>query len=90
MHITDIEISDYRYCDRSARHVAHVHLAQDNHVVTLMCHIDLPRGASAPIPTDAIVGEAKRQLARMPEFRSGRQTLTFASQLCAKAPPELA
>jgi len=79
--VTDIEISQYEYCASSARHTANVSMRTKDRMVTMFCQLILPEGQSARARTLALVGEAMRQLRRMPEFRSGQTTLEFAGKL---------
>jgi hypothetical protein len=81
MIVTGIEITHYHYCSSSARHVANVCMTLKDRIVTLLCALDLPDTESASDRTRAFVGEASRQLGRMPEFRSGHDTLEFADGL---------
>jgi len=50
-------------------------------IVTLFCRLDLPKDENANNRATAFVAEATRQLLRMPEYRSGRQTLAFCDTL---------
>lgn len=86
MQVTDIEISDYRYCPQTARHQARVHLMMGDRHVNLMCQVNLPTGQNASARRAAFVAEAARQMRRMPEFRSGRRTLEFPDALLQSAP----
>ncbi len=81
MLVTDIEINNYQYCQRSARHLASVCVTLRNQIVTLFCQIDLPADETPKARAAALVGEALRQLRRMPELRSGHRTLEFADGL---------
>lgn len=81
MLVTDIEIDDYCYCPRSFRHTARVCISLKNRVVTLLCRLDLPQDEPARTRATAFATEAVRQLLRMPEFRSGKETLRFADNL---------
>lgn len=81
MLVTDIEITHYHYCQSSARHVANVCMTLKDRIVSMLCKVDLPENEDDSDRTRAIVGEARRQLGRMPEFRSGDDTLEFAEGL---------
>lgn len=81
MLVTDIEISNYHYCQRSARHLASVCVTLRNQIVTLFCQLDLPADETPKARASAFVGEALRQLRRMPELRSGQRALEFADGL---------
>ena len=83
MLVTDIEISNYQYCPKSARHLANVCVTLRNQIVTLFCQLDLPADETPSARASAFVGEALRQLRRMPELRSGHRTLEFAAGLDA-------
>lgn len=75
MMITNIEISQYRYCPQTARHSASVCLTLRDRIVTLFCSLDLPEHTAAANRANAFVSDALRQLRRMPEFRSGKTPL---------------
>lgn len=75
MLVTDIEITQYSYCPRSARHMANVCLTLKNHAVSLFCQVDLPEHENGATRAAAFVSDAVRQLRRMPEFRSGETSL---------------
>lgn len=81
MLVTDIKITRYQYCSESARHMASVGVSLKNQFVTLFCQLDLPENESPAARASAFVGEALRQLRRMPEYRSGRDTLQLADHL---------
>lgn len=90
MLVTGIEITHYHYCRETSQHVANVCMKLKDRMVTLFCQLDLPEHQNAVDRAQAFVGEAKRQLRRMPEFRSGRDTLEFADGIEIGPPPELA
>ncbi|MFV0513552.1 MAG: hypothetical protein ACK5MY_07975 [Jhaorihella sp.] len=90
MLVTGIEITHYRYCPISARHLASVCLTLKDRIVTLFCQLDLPENESPRLRARAFVGEATRQLCRMPEIRSGRDRLEFSPDLVGCPPPEMA
>ena len=77
MLVTDIEITDYRYCTRYARHQANVGVSLKNRFITLFCQLDLPSDTDDAARARAFVDDALRQLRRMPEIRSGRASLGF-------------
>lgn len=81
MLVTDIEIAQYHYCSDSSRHLANVSMTLKNRIVTLFCRLDLPEDEGDNDRATAFVVEATRQLLRMPEYRSGRQTLAFSETL---------
>lgn len=81
MFVTDIEITGYRYCPQSARHLANVCMTLRNQVVTMLCQIDLPENESPASRAAAFVRDATRQLRRMPEIRSGQANLSFAETI---------
>lgn len=83
MFITDIEISQYHYCPKTMRHMANVSLTLKNQVVSLFCQLDLPAHVNNANRAAAFVGEATRQLRRMPEYRSGQQSLEVSAVLNA-------
>ncbi|MCF6234663.1 MAG: hypothetical protein L3J36_16425 [Rhodobacteraceae bacterium] len=81
MLVTDIQIAQYHYCTGSSRHIANVSMTLKHQIVTLFCRLDLPEDESANDRATAFVSEATRQLLRMPEYRSGQQTLAFSDTL---------
>ena len=81
MRITDIEISPAGYSPRQARQQAHVCLTLADRVVTLFCTVALGADSGAEARRAAFLGEALRQLARMPEFRAGYATLEIAEDI---------
>lgn len=90
MLVTDIEISRYNYCARSSRHTACVCITLKNRLITLFCRLDLPPDDPPKRRAAAFVAEATRQLLRMPEYRSGREKLHFASSLTGNASRQMA
>lgn len=86
MLVTDISINQYRYCPVSARHIANVCMTLKNQIVTMYCQLDLPEDAQNTKRASAFVGEAIRQLGRMPEYRSGEKTLEISDGVL-KTPP---
>lgn len=89
MLVTDIEISDYGYCSRSARHMASVQLVLGDRRVSLFCRIATPRDNGVRSRRAAFLAEALRQMKRMPEFRAGHTTLELPDTL-VRASPDLA
>lgn len=87
MLVTDIEINDYRFCNRSERHLGRVTMTLKNRTVTLFCRLDMPPGEPPRRRAEAFVAEATRQLLRMPEFRSGMNKLYFADGVPGSAAP---
>jgi len=81
MLVTDIEITQYQYCNQSLRHTASVCITLKNQNVTLFCRLDMPQEESPNTRATAFVAEATRQLLRMPEYRSGRSKLQFSDRL---------
>ena len=86
MLVTDISINQYRYCPVSARHLANVCMTLRNQIVTMVCQLDLPEHETKSNRASAFVGDAIRQLGRMPEYRSGDKILEIADDV-AKTPP---
>ena len=84
MLVTDIEIGNYGYCDRSGRHLASVTMSLKTRSVTLFCRLDLPPGEPPRRRAEAFVAEGTRQLLRMPEFRSGPVSRLYFLLLSAK------
>lgn len=81
MLITDIEITQYTYCQSSARHSANVCMTLKNQVVTLFCQLRLSEQESSGEKARAFISDAMRQMRRMPEYRSGKATLSLADNL---------
>ncbi|MEX0282195.1 MAG: hypothetical protein AB3N13_13510 [Arenibacterium sp.] len=77
MLVTDIEITDYRFCETKARHHATVGVTVKDRFITLLCQSDLPRDAGGRSRARAFVEDAVRQLRRMPEIRSGGAVIDF-------------
>ena len=90
MLVTNIEISQYHYCQRSLRHAGTVCMTLKNQVVTLFCRLDLPQDEDPKSRAAAFVAEATRQLLRMPEYRSGHQKLKIADGLAEDALRQMA
>lgn len=84
MQITDIEISHAEYCPDQARHRASVCLTLADRIVTLFCSVELQGENSDEARRAAFLGDALRQMRRMPEFRAGRATLEVADGLKAR------
>ncbi|MCE8512448.1 hypothetical protein KBY24_10710 [Ruegeria pomeroyi] len=81
MQITNVEISQYHVCPSTARHSASVCMTLADRMVTLFCSLELPEEISPLARTQAFVGDAMRQLRRMPEFRSGKDQLYLDDQV---------
>lgn len=81
MLVTNIQISQYAYDRLSAKHQANVKLTVPGKVVSLFCQLDMPHNETVSSRSVAFVGDAIRQLKRMPEIRSGQQKLSFADNL---------
>ena len=81
MLVTDIKIGDYCYCTQSLRHTARVCVSLKNRMITLFCRLDLPQDQPVRDRATAFATEAIRQLRRMPEFRSGKETLHFSDDM---------
>ncbi len=90
MLVTDISINQYRYCPVSARHMANVCMTLKNQIVTMGCQLDLPDDDNSTKRAAAFVGDAIRQLARMPEFRSGDKTLEISDDAQTTPPMHFA
>lgn len=90
MLVTDISINLYRYCPVSARHIANVCMTLKNQIVTMYCQLDLPEDEHLAKRAAAFVGDAVRQLGRMPKYRSGANTLKIADDVLPAAPMHFA
>lgn len=84
MHITKIEVSDLKSTEGTARGFVSLHCEEGN--VQMHCSIV---DAEDRNPRLALISEALRQLARMPEFRSGRRSFSFSNSI-RDADPALA
>ena len=85
MLVTDIEITDYRFCETRERHHATVGVTVKDRFITLLCQTDLPRDAGGGSRARAFVEDALRQLRRMPEIRSGGNAIDFCAGFDATA-----
>ena len=90
MLVTDISINQYRYCPVSARHLANVCMTLKNQIVTMNCRLDLPENEQNTKRSSAFIGEAIRQMGRMPEYRSGAETLEISDGVLATPPMHFA
>jgi len=81
MLVTNVEISQYSYCQRTARHTANVCMTLGDMFVTMFCALDLPDDECPKSRAQAFVGDALRQLRRMPEYRSGVTSLELSEQV---------
>lgn len=81
MLVTNIEISHYSYCEQSARHTANVCMTLGDMFVTLFCALDMPANECPKERAKAFVGDAMRQLRRMPEYRSGRRSVELSEHV---------
>lgn len=86
MLVTNVEISQYTYCERTERHTASVCMTLGDMFVTLFCALDLPTDESPKARAKAFVGDAMRQLRRMPEYRSGRTQIELSEHVNAPLP----
>lgn len=77
MYVDSIEFLDCHYDSKSARHIAMIHVTLGVNNVTLRCTSDEIENAPVPDVFSNLLADAKRQLLRMPEYRSGSQTLHF-------------
>ena len=78
MYITQIEVSDLQIARDNGRVQGFVSFEGATGHVQMHCAVSAatPRGGR-----DALVTEAIRQLGRMPEYRAGRKSLSFAPEL---------
>ncbi len=90
MEITGVEISQYRYCHNQARHLATVCMTMPDRIITMFCRVDLPEDEAPVRRTDAFMRDAARQLLRMPEFRSGDNSVAFPPANLSEPSPSLA
>ncbi len=81
MIVTDIEISHYSYDTERSLHRANVCMTLKDRVVNLACQLRLPADKPQSARMAALVGDAIRQLNRMPEVRSGGARVEFADNL---------
>jgi len=89
MYVNSISFLNAHFDSNTARHHATIHLVIDQNNVTLCCTVDLIENAPVKEVIAGILNDAKRQIMRMPEYRSGAQILHFApdseAQLLATA-----
>ncbi|MEC7962405.1 MAG: hypothetical protein VX201_03945 [Pseudomonadota bacterium] len=76
MHITQIEVSDLNTAKGEARGFVSFHCDQGN----VQMHCSIPK-EGLKNPRLALISEALRQLARMPEYRTGRRTFSFGTSI---------
>ncbi|SLN59759.1 hypothetical protein TRL7639_03284 [Falsiruegeria litorea R37] len=86
MLVTNVEISQYTYCERTERHTANVCMTLGDMFVTLFCALDIPANECPKTRAKAFVGDAMRQLRRMPEYRSGHKSIELSEQVDAPLP----
>ncbi len=86
MLVTNVEISQYSYCERTERHNASVCMTLGDMFVTLFCTLDMPLDECPKSRAKAFVGDAMRQLRRMPEYRSGRSSLELSEHVTTPLP----
>lgn len=77
MYVDSINFLDCKYDSRSAHHIAMIHVTLGANNVTLRCTSDEIENAPLPDVFSGLLADAKRQLLRMPEYRSGSQVLHF-------------
>ena len=86
MLVTNVEISQYTYCERTERHTASVCMTLGDMFVTMFCALDRPVGECPKERAKAFVGDAMRQLRRMPEYRSGRSSVELPEHVTSPLP----
>ncbi|MBO9450711.1 hypothetical protein J7426_10610 [Tropicibacter sp. R16_0] len=86
MLVTNVEISEYSYCERTERCTANVSMTLGDMFVTLFCALDIPANECPKTRAKAFVGDAMRQLRRMPEYRSGRRSVELSEHVTAPMP----
>ncbi|WP_164660888.1 hypothetical protein [Tropicibacter sp. Alg240-R139] len=86
MLVTNVEISQYTYCERTERHTANVCMTLGDMFVTLFCALNMPENECPKTRANAFVRDAMRQLRRMPEYRSGRSSLELSKHVTAPMP----
>ncbi|MDQ7072049.1 MAG: hypothetical protein Q9M48_15185 [Rhodobacterales bacterium] len=77
MYVDSINFLDCRYDGKSARHIAMIHVLLGSNNITLRCTSGQVEKAPVQSVISGLLADAKRQLLRMPEYRSGSQTLHF-------------
>ncbi|CUH65153.1 hypothetical protein TG4357_01687 [Thalassovita gelatinovora] len=83
MYITQIEVSQMQGNSESGQASGFVSFDSD------MGHVQMHCAVTDVTPTSchrALISEALRQLGRMPEYRNGRRTLSFAPGILAAEP----
>lgn len=81
MHVTDIQISNPTYRQTLGELSAVVSLSSDARDVQLLCNVPAKQERKQGEGRMALIREALRQISRMPEIRTGRETLSFAPGL---------
>lgn len=81
MHVTDIQISNPTYRQTLGELSAVVSLSSDARDVQLLCNVPAEQERQQGEGRMALIREALRQISRMPEIRTGRETLSFAPGL---------
>jgi hypothetical protein len=78
MYVNSINVQSAHYDSISACHRAIIFLLIGKNNVTLSCASDHCENASVQDVIGGLLADAKRQINRMPEYRSGAQILHFA------------
>jgi hypothetical protein len=74
MYVDSINFLDCQYDGKSAHHVAMIHVMLGTNNITLRCTSGEVENAPVPTVISGLLADAKRQLLRMPEYRSGVMT----------------
>lgn len=82
MLVTDIAISRHTYCPVRRVHTADVSLTFKNRVVRLFCTLTGMGEADESQCVTGLVGDALRQMGRMPEYRAGKDRIQMTPNLC--------
>ena len=78
MYIVSVEFVSFSINPTEAIASAHlVFKASDGARIGFSCSVPHANGQPASCARRALINDAKRQLLRMPEYRSGRQTIDF-------------
>lgn len=79
MHILDVAFE--AISRQNSRCEAVVMLKSDQGTTLFFCTIDLDAAACQQTAQHALLGDALRQMARMPEYRRGRANISLAPHL---------
>lgn len=77
MYVDNINLLSSYFDSSNVRHKAIIHFAIGTQNITLSCTANLHENAPETTVIDELIADAKRQVLRMPEYRSRVQLLKF-------------